>query len=110
MNNMGEFIQRVGTPTFIEVIVEIWNSVFLLIMILSLALGVRQSKSSLRQDRFETPFTREILLFFIAVFLYNAFDIAIALVMGVPGNLYVALNYVFCIGYFAVGAFQTLLF
>lgn len=107
---MVEFIQRIGIPTFIEVIVEIWNSVFLLIMILSLALGVRQSKSSLRQDRFETPFTREILLFFIAVFLYNAFDIAIALIMGVPGKLYVALNYAFCIGYFGVGAFQTLLF
>lgn len=107
---MNELIQRVGTLSFIQVIVEIWNSVFLLIMILSLALSVRQSKMTSRSDRFETPFTREILLFFIAVFFYNTFDILISLIMGVPGDLYVVLNYALDIGYFAVGAFQTLLF
>ncbi|MBQ3265335.1 MAG: histidine kinase [Ruminococcus sp.] len=107
---MGEFIQRISAPTFIQVIIEIWNSIFLLIMILSLALSVRQSKISFHSDDYKTPFTREILLFFIAVFLYNAFDIAIGLIMGVPGDLYVVLNYALDIGYFAVGAFQTLLF
>ena len=107
---MVEFIQRISIPTFIQIIVEIWNTVFLLIMILSLALGVRQSKISFRSDDYQTPFTGEILLFFIAVFLYNAFDIAICLISGLPGDLYVTLNYAMCIGYFAVGAFQTLLF
>ena len=29
---MSEVVQRVGMPTFIQEIIEIWNSVFLLIM------------------------------------------------------------------------------
>lgn len=107
---MSELIERVGVSTFIQVIIEIWDSIFLLIMILSLTLGVRRSKKSIRQDKYITPFTREILLFFIAVFFYNAFDIVIGLIWGIPGNLFVALNYAMCIGYYAVGAFQTLLF
>lgn len=107
---MFEFIQRISIPTFIQIIVEIWNTVFLLIMILSLALGVRESKISFQSDDYQTPFTREILLFFIAVFLYNTFDIAICVISGLSGDLYVTLNYAMCIGYFAVGAFQTLLF
>ncbi len=107
---MSELIQRVGMPSFLLLIVEIWNSVFLLIMILSLALGIRQSKASFRPDKHETPFTREILLFFIAVFFYNTFDIVDVLIIGVPGQIFVALNYTMIVGYFTVGAFQTLLF
>lgn len=110
MNNMSEVIQRIGIPIFIQAIVEIWNNVFLLIMILSLALGVRQSKISFRSDDYKTPFTREILLFFIAVFFYNTFDIVSVLTRGLPGSFYVTLNYVVGFGYYSVGAFQTLLF
>lgn len=107
---MSELIERIGLSSFILVIVEMWNSVFLLIMILSLVLGIRRNKISVLSDKYETPFTREILLFFIAVFFYNAFDIVISFIMGIPGDLFVALNYAMDIGYFAVGAFQTLLF
>lgn len=107
---MSEVIQRIGIPIFIQAIVEIWNNVFLLIMILSLALGVRQSKISFRSDDYKTPFTREILLFFIAVFFYNTFDIVSVLTRGLPGSFYVTLNYVVGFGYYSVGAFQTLLF
>lgn len=107
---MSEVVQRVGMPTFIQAIIEIWNSVFLLIMILSLVRGDIQSKISSLQDKYEGVFTREILLFFAAVFFYNAFDIVIGMVMGIPSRFFIVLNYAMVIGYYAVGAFQTLLF
>ena len=107
---MSEVVQRVGMPTFIQVIIEIWNSVFLLIMIFSLVRGGRQSKISSHPDKYEGAFTREILLFFIAVFFYNAFDIVIGMIMCTPSRFFIVLNYAMDIGYFAVGAFQTLLF
>ena len=50
MINLVEFIQRISIPSFIQIVVEIWNSVFLVIMIISLALGVRQSKTSVNMD------------------------------------------------------------
>lgn len=107
---MSEVVQRVGMPTFIQVIIEIWNSVFLLIMIFSLVRGLRQSKISAQPDKYEGTFTREILLFFIAVFFYNAFDVVIDMIIGIPNSFLITLNYAMVIGYFAVGAFQTLLF
>ena len=107
---MSEVVQRVGMPTFIQVIIEIWNSVFLLIMIFSLVRGGRQQEISSQTDKYEGTFTREILLFFIAVFFYNAFDIVIGMIMGKPSRFFVVLNYAMVIGYFVVGAFQTLLF
>ena len=110
MINMSELIQRVGAPAFIQVIVEIWNSVFLFIMILSLAFGVRQRKISTGSDRYQAPLTREIMIFFIAVFFYNAFDIAVILIRGLQGRFFTALNYALEFGYFSLGAFQTLLF
>lgn len=110
MINMSELIQRIGAPAFIQVIVEIWNSVFLFIMILSLAFGVRQRKISTGSDRYQAPLTREIMIFFIAVFFYNAFDIAVILIRGLQGRFFTALNYALEFGYFSLGAFQTLLF
>ena len=110
MINMSELIQRVGAPAFIQVIVEIWNSVFLFIMTLSLAFGVRQRKISTGSDRYQAPLTREIMIFFIAVFFYNAFDIAVILIRGLQGRFFTALNYALEFGYFSIGAFQTLLF
>ena len=79
-------------------------------MTFPLASDVRRSKLSSRPDKYEGTFTREILLFFIAVFFYNAFDIVIDMVIGIPSRFFVALNYAMVIGYYAVGAFQTLLF
>lgn len=107
---MSEIIQRIGTADAVQLIVEIWNSVFLIIMIFSLASGLRHSKLSSAADRFETPFTREILFFFIAVFFYNAFDIGITLLWGTTGRFFEVLDYILVVGYFAVGAFQSLLF
>lgn len=33
---MQELIERIGIPLFVQCVIEIWNSVFLLIMIFSL--------------------------------------------------------------------------
>ena len=107
---MNDLIQRIGVPLLIQTALSIWSSVFLIVIILSLALDLRRRKNYVAADNYETPFTKEILIFFIAVFFYNACDTVICLFMGIPSRFCVVLNYVMCIGYFAVGAFQELLF
>jgi hypothetical protein len=52
----------------------------------------QKSKTSAAPNNYETPFTKEIMIFFIAVFFYNAFDIVISLITGIPGNFSVAVH------------------
>lgn len=110
MIGLNELIQRIGVSGLIQIALTLWSSIFLIIIILSLASGIRKSKTSAVPSNYETPFTKEIMVFFIAVFFYNVFDIVISLITGVPGDFSIAVHYVMTIGYFAVGAFQTLLF
>lgn len=110
MIGLNELIQRIGVSGLIQTALTLWSSIFLVIIILSLGSGIKKSKTSAGSNNYETPFTKEIMIFFIAVFFYNAFDIVISLITGVPGTFSVAVHYVTAIAYFAVGAFQTLLF
>lgn len=107
---MNELIQRIGVPSFIQVVLELWNSVFLIIMTFSIASGIRQNKLSSHEDKYETPLSKELLQFFVAIFFYNALDIGIMFIRGLPGRFCLILNYIMDTGYFAIGAYQTLLF
>ena len=107
---MNELIQRIGISGIIQIAVSLWSNILLVIITLSLSSGIKKSKSSAGPNNYQTPFTKEIMIFFIAVFFYNTFDIVINLITGVPGDFSVSIHYVMLIGYFAVGAFQTLLF
>ena len=110
MIGLNELIQRIGISGIIQIAVSLWSNILLVIITLSLSSGIKKSKSSAGPNNYQTPFTKEIMIFFIAVFFYNTFDIVINLITGVPGDFSVAVHYVMLIGYFAVGAFQTLLF
>ena len=105
---MQDLIQQIGMPVFVQIVIECWNSVFLLIMIFSVVLGRHSEISS--GAKTEIPMMNEILVFYIALFLYNMFDIFCCGTNGDPGEVSRMLKIVSEIGYFAMGAVQTLIF
>ena len=107
---MEAFVQRAGVSALIQIVIMIWNDVFLLIMAVSMLLGMRSDRTDKSKDRVKVPLTTEIVIFYAAAFMYNLFSIfnlpwdgntsAVA-VVGLKFSIF---------GYFAAGAFQTLLF
>ena len=105
---MEEFIQRIGILDYTQAVIELWNSVFLLIMIFSLFLGNYAVKEGV--SRIHIPLTNEIITFYCAIFLYNLFDVGCGLASGDTSRPGIILKAVSEMGYFAVGAFLTLFF
>ncbi len=104
---MGELIARIGVLEFVQALIELWNGVFLLIMIFSLMLGKHTHRVS---SRIKIPLTNEILTFFIALFLYNIFSVIVIVTEGAEPGIWRNVKIVSLFGYYAAGAFQTLLF
>ncbi len=106
---MEEFTARIGIPSFIQLTIECWNGLFLLIMIVMMIIR-RQPDEIGKAYNVKVPLTGEILTFYIAVFLYDLFDIICTASYGDTSasgrETYLVSE--FC--YYATGAFQTLFF
>ena len=100
---MTEIIQRIDTISLIQIVIMIWNDLFLLIMSISILLGRRD-------DRTKVPLTAEIVIFYTAAFMYNLFSIFNLPWDGNTSAVAVFGLKISIFGYFAAGAFQTLLF
>lgn len=103
---MIELINRVSGPVFIQVVLESWNGVFLLIMMFSLIIGKRAD----RKTNTEIPLTNELIVFYAAIFLYNIFDIFYCVFNGDASLFGRIINPISNFCYYALGAFQTLFF
>lgn len=106
---MEEIVQRISLPVFIQLAIECWNGIFLLIMIFSLLFGKYSDKRS-NAAKIKIPMTNEIIIFFIAILFYNLFDVTANIHYAdttESGFLWYSCS-VFC--YYLVGAFQTLFF
>ena len=107
---MSGLIERIGALTFLQVAIEGWNEIFLLMLISIMMTGVRHDKADELMSKVKIPLTNELILFFIANFVYNLcnmIDICF-------GDMPTVASY-WCIrmgvfGYYASGEFQTLLF
>ena len=67
--------QRIGFPRLIQVIIECWNEVFLLLLLVVMFIGIRRdSKNELRKS-VKIPFTWELIVFYGATFLYDLCDV-----------------------------------
>lgn len=106
---MEELIQRIGIAEFVQIVLEVWNCVFLLIMIVMMIIR-RQPDRIEKAYHVKISLTDEILVFYIAVSLYNLFDIIWSSNDGNTSDEGFLLCAVSALGYFVVGAFQTLFF
>lgn len=107
---MRELINRIGLPMFVQIIIECWNEVFLLILISVLFIGIHQEKHNKSIVKPKIPMTNELITFFIAVLIYNLCDIMDISFGGKPTfySYIIIRSGVFC--YYTVGEFMTLFF
>ena len=107
---MNDLIERLGIPMFIQITIECWNELFLLLLIIVMQVGKYKDKSDELASKVKIPMTNELLIFYAAIFLYNFTNI-ITLIYGghdTAASYYVMRIGVFC--YYLVGAFQTVFF
>ena len=107
---MSELIQRIGISVFIQIVIECWNNVFLLIMFFSIIIGKLHDGSANFTSKVKIPLTNEILIFYIVIFLYNACDILCASSRGDTSTYGFYMNRISEFAYDVMGAFQTLFF
>ncbi|MBQ3842368.1 MAG: histidine kinase [Ruminiclostridium sp.] len=106
---MEELTARIGIPSFMLLTIECWNAVFLLIMIVMMIIRSHPDKIGEAYD-VKVPLTNEILVFYIAVFLYDLFDIFCTASSGDTSDKGFMMFAASAFCYFTVGAFQTLFF
>ena len=107
---MTELIERIGYPMFVQIAIEIWNEICLLLLIFTMVAGIRSDKEDKQLQKIEMPMTKELIVFFTTVVLYNLCDI-IDIIVGGTTTLFAYFTIrigVFC--YYAVGCFQMLFF
>lgn len=101
MMDLNDLLERVGYPVLIQMIIECWNEVILLILLSIIAIGLGSDKTDELRKRVIIPMTRELVSLYLAAFFYNLFDIVIHLNLGVSGeenlvvNLFIPLLYYF---------------
>lgn len=72
---MNDILQRIGLPMMLQIAIECWNELFLLILILTMLIGVKQDRSNEVLRKTEIPLTKELIIFYGAAFMYNLCDI-----------------------------------
>lgn len=107
---MSDLIERIGISMFIQLIIEGWNEIFLLLLIIFMQVSKYKDKSDELASKVKIPLTSELVIFYSAIFLYNFANI-ITLICGghdSAASFYIMRIGVFC--YYLIGAFQTVFF
>lgn len=107
---MDELVQRIGITSLIQIFIMIWNDIFLLIMAISMLFGKESNRSQSGADLVKIPLTKEIVIFYAAAYMYNLFSIFNLFWEGDTGVAGTVGLKISIFGYYAAGAFQTLLF
>ena len=72
---MTELIQRVGYPMFIQMIIEFWNELILIMLTTIMLVGKSLDRRNELINKTKIPLTNELIFFYLAAFFYNMFDI-----------------------------------
>ena len=107
---MEILIDRIGVVRFLQIAIEGWNEIFLLILIAVMMIGINKDKTDEFVKMVKIPLTYELILFFAAIFVYNLSDMFGLCFDGVPTAAAYYCKRIAAFGYYAAGAFQTLLF
>ena len=108
---MNNLLERIGLPVFIQIAIESWNELLLLLMIFVLFVSIR--KDRVRKEDYRSPsipMIKELILFYSGVFVYNLCDIADTVFGGLPTRLSYVVIRCGVFFYYLSGAFLTLLY
>ncbi len=107
---MANLIDQLTTAELVHVVIESWNEMFLLVLIVIMRIGRIRDRSNDIIRNVNIPMTSELWYFYIAVLVYNFCDITDTLYFGTtePHSDIIARCGVFI--YYVAGGAQTLLF
>ncbi len=105
-----ELIRRMGIPLFIQAIGEMSFELVLFIIIFSMLISMEQDRKHSFMKKITIPYTKEILIFYIAIFLYNFFNLVIIFCEGAADYVSFIGIRIAVFGYFLTGAFLTAFF
>ena len=100
---MTELIQRVGYPMFIQMIIEFWNELILIMLTTIMLVGKSLDRRNELINKTKIPLTNELIFFYLAAFFYNMFDIISHYLSEYPKTHLMYVCAVFM--YYAVGEF-----
>ena len=64
---MEAFIGRVGIPMFVQLSIETWNELILIILIFSMIIGLKLDKTNTYTKDLAIPMSKEIVFFYSAI-------------------------------------------
>lgn len=103
-------IRRMGIPLFIQAIGEMSFELVLFLIMISMIVSIKQDRKHSFMKKITIPYTKEILVFYIAIFLYNFFNLVIIFCEG-DADYYSLIGIRIAVfGYFLTGAFLTTFF
>lgn len=105
-----EIIKCLGVPIFVETLFEICFGIVLLVIIFSILVGINEDKKNSFIRKISIPFTKEILIFYIAIVLYNFSNVLSILGESYSGSYLTFLRKAGVFIYYLVGAFLTVFF
>ncbi|MCR5701000.1 MAG: histidine kinase [Lachnospiraceae bacterium] len=105
-----EIIESMGVPVFVEILFEICFELVLLVIIFSMIVEINEDKKNSFIRKISIPFTREILIFYVAIVLYNFSNIISVCGVSYSGSFWTFLRKVGVFIYYLVGAFLTVFF
>lgn len=101
---MNELVNRIGGPRLVQVTIDLWNSLFLLIIAFLVLNSYRKEKAQ-RPIYKPIPLTIELLVLCISVFVYDLFDSIAYLSDGYTGSYGSIWKHIGEYGYFTTGIF-----
>ena len=100
---MTELVNRIGAARLIQIALEVWNSLFLVIIVLLLLID-RGRKSSARYRHLpKIPLTRELIFLCSAIFFYSMFDVLSICFDGVAEKRAAVWKYIGEYGFYLTG-------
>ena len=105
---MTNLIERIGIPVFIQITIELWNEFFIVILISILLIEKRHDISCDTAVKKEIPLSRELLVFYILLLIYNICDVMDIAFGGMPMLASYVIIRLGVFGYYAAGGLQTL--
>ncbi|MCR4645309.1 MAG: histidine kinase [Oscillospiraceae bacterium] len=105
-----ELLERIGLPKFMHVTVDCWNELIILLLLFVMVFGIQQDKEDEQRRQVKIPMTGDLIIYFLAVLLYNLCDIVIITSLGKPGSASHILLIAFMFCYYLIGWGQVVFF
>lgn len=108
---MNNLLERIGLPLLVQISIECWNELLLLLLIFVMVLSTRRDRSGGEETGSSVaPLMKELVFFYSGTFVYNLCDIAYIVFSGMPTMASFLIMRISSFLYYCSGEFLTLIY